>query len=113
MGEHTKHGKYSVDPEKIRQFIVPNDLINFSLKPYVSHKTPKIKEQELTVDSFFQVENTGEPLSPPKQVLERPSIRVPNIAKRVTEELLEKLTRKNRIVTKIAIKSKSTENNKS
>lgn len=108
MGEHTKHGKYLVDPEKIRQFIVPTDLMNSPLKPYVSHKTPKIKGEQLTVDSFFQVGNTEEPLSPPKQVLERPPIRVPNIVKRVTEELLEKLTRKNRIVSRISIESKTT-----
>lgn len=87
MGSHTKHGKYTIEPERVRQWIVP-DLTHCQLKPYVSHKTPKTEEKPLTPQSFL-ASRSGEAMAPPKEVLDRPPVRIPNIVKRMTEECMK------------------------
>ncbi|KAF9916061.1 hypothetical protein BX616_004716 [Lobosporangium transversale] len=40
MGRHTKRGRYVIEWEKVRSFVVP-DLTDFKLLPYVSRSTQK------------------------------------------------------------------------
>ncbi|KAJ1926524.1 60S ribosomal protein L27, mitochondrial, partial [Linderina macrospora] len=42
MGQHTKHGNYVVDLNKVRTYVVP-DLSSCELQAYVSHRSDKFK----------------------------------------------------------------------
>ena len=100
IGKFTMYGKFVVDPGRIRDWIVPSGLDNFPLKPYVSHLTKRVKETPLTVDAFLQdisMENnstSNEQTSAsiiPKEVLDRPPIRIPNIVKKITEVFMQEM----------------------
>ncbi|KAL8667099.1 MAG: hypothetical protein Q9202_001021 [Teloschistes flavicans] len=36
MGRHTKHGGYTIDYAKVRTYVVPKDLKDFKLTPFVT-----------------------------------------------------------------------------
>ncbi|KAH7342594.1 50S ribosomal protein-like protein YmL27, partial [Rhexocercosporidium sp. MPI-PUGE-AT-0058] len=41
MGSHTKHGGYVMDWNKVRTYVVPEDLNNFKLTPFVTNVMKK------------------------------------------------------------------------
>lgn len=43
IGRHTKHGKYVINWDKVRTFVVPETLEETTLKPYVSSNVPELK----------------------------------------------------------------------
>ncbi|KAJ2816673.1 60S ribosomal protein L27, mitochondrial [Coemansia sp. 'formosensis'] len=51
MGSHTKHGNYVVDLNKVRTYVVP-DLAGCELRPYVSHRSDKVKVDPCPVAAF-------------------------------------------------------------
>ncbi|KAL8863283.1 MAG: hypothetical protein Q9178_000658 [Gyalolechia marmorata] len=43
MGRHTKHGGYIVDYKKVRTYVVPKDLKDFKLTPFVTKTMEPLK----------------------------------------------------------------------
>ncbi|KAG0648719.1 hypothetical protein D0Z07_4649 [Hyphodiscus hymeniophilus] len=43
MGEHTKYGGYKIDWEKVRTYVVPKDLKDFKLTPFVTKRIRPMK----------------------------------------------------------------------
>ncbi|KAL8939976.1 MAG: hypothetical protein Q9211_002504 [Gyalolechia sp. 1 TL-2023] len=43
MGRHTKHGGYVLDYEKVRTYVVPKDLKDFKLTPFVTKNMEPLK----------------------------------------------------------------------
>ncbi|KAI0483659.1 mitochondrial ribosomal protein L27-domain-containing protein [Xylaria cf. heliscus] len=43
MGRHTRHGGYIIDWKKVRTYVVPSGLENFSLTPFVTTKIENIR----------------------------------------------------------------------
>ncbi|KAI2472913.1 mitochondrial ribosomal protein L27-domain-containing protein [Annulohypoxylon bovei var. microspora] len=43
MGRHTKHGGYVIDWTKVRTFVVPANLDNFKLTPFVTKMVHRTK----------------------------------------------------------------------
>ncbi|RFU31667.1 hypothetical protein B7463_g4676, partial [Scytalidium lignicola] len=43
MGDHTKHGGYVIDWAKVRTYVVPANLKDFKLTPFVTRKMKPIK----------------------------------------------------------------------
>ncbi len=92
-GRHTKHGDYIIEPERVRQWVVPTNLDTFSLKPYVSKQTREQGEEPLTTSSFIRDIPASEI---PGQVLERPPIRVPKMITRMTDTFIDSLQARGR-----------------
>lgn len=82
-GYKDEHGEFVEVPEQIPQLVVP-DLTGFTLKPYVSYRTPKIVQSEFTAEDLFnavyakkiiddwntkQLNEDGTPKSPSKEEL--------------------------------------------
>ncbi|KAF8866933.1 hypothetical protein BDZ45DRAFT_577785 [Acephala macrosclerotiorum] len=42
-GTHTKHGGYIIDWDKVRTYVVPKNLADFKLTPFVTRKMKPIK----------------------------------------------------------------------
>ncbi|KAL8679745.1 MAG: hypothetical protein Q9224_000284 [Gallowayella concinna] len=43
MGRHTKHGGYIIDYKKVRTYVVPKDLKDFKLTPFVTKTMEPLK----------------------------------------------------------------------
>ncbi|MCJ1372473.1 hypothetical protein MMC20_003698 [Loxospora ochrophaea] len=43
MGSHTKHGGYRIDWNKVRTYVVPQDLKDFKLTPFVTRNMEPLK----------------------------------------------------------------------
>ncbi|KAL8841630.1 MAG: hypothetical protein Q9170_000844 [Blastenia crenularia] len=43
MGRHTKHGGYQIHYQKVRTYVVPEDLKNFKLTPFVTKNMEPLK----------------------------------------------------------------------
>ncbi|KAI4276594.1 MAG: hypothetical protein LQ337_002377 [Flavoplaca oasis] len=43
MGRHTKHGGYIIDYRKVRTYVVPTDLKDFKLTPFVTKTMEPLK----------------------------------------------------------------------
>ncbi|KAL8759196.1 MAG: hypothetical protein Q9199_000954 [Rusavskia elegans] len=43
MGRHTKHGGYIIDYKKVRTYVVPTDLKDFKLTPFVTKTMEPLK----------------------------------------------------------------------
>ncbi|KAK0125579.1 hypothetical protein ONS95_000414 [Cadophora gregata] len=41
MGSHTKHGGYIIDWDRVRTYVVPEDLKDFKLTPFVTQNMQK------------------------------------------------------------------------
>ncbi|KAN0106557.1 50S ribosomal protein-like protein YmL27 [Hyaloscypha variabilis] len=42
-GRHTQHGGYVIEWEKVRTYVVPKDLKDFKLTPFVTRKIKPVK----------------------------------------------------------------------
>ncbi|KAI4104526.1 MAG: hypothetical protein LQ339_003829 [Xanthoria mediterranea] len=52
MGRHTKHGGYVIDYKKVRTYVVPADLKDFKLTPFVTKTMEPLK-------GFFEGDRKG------------------------------------------------------
>ncbi|KAI1079954.1 50S ribosomal protein YmL27 [Whalleya microplaca] len=43
MGRHTKYGGFVIDWSKVRTYVVPKDLAEFKLTPFVTNKVAKTR----------------------------------------------------------------------
>ncbi|KAK7204313.1 mitochondrial ribosomal protein L27-domain-containing protein [Myxozyma melibiosi] len=43
MGRHTKHGGYIIDYQKVRTYVVPDELVTTNLAPYLPNTLPPLK----------------------------------------------------------------------
>ncbi|KAL8723081.1 MAG: hypothetical protein Q9225_000552 [Loekoesia sp. 1 TL-2023] len=43
MGRHTKHGGYVIQNQKVRTYVVPKDLKDFKLTPFVTKNMEPLK----------------------------------------------------------------------
>jgi large subunit ribosomal protein L41 len=50
LGAHTNKGFFNINPELAPRFMVPENLDDFKLKPYVSRRTPVMR----TVREYMQ-----------------------------------------------------------
>eukprot|EP00182_Erythrolobus_australicus_P005116 CAMPEP_0185836058 /NCGR_PEP_ID=MMETSP1353-20130828/9017_1 /TAXON_ID=1077150 /ORGANISM="Erythrolobus australicus, Strain CCMP3124" /LENGTH=146 /DNA_ID=CAMNT_0028534799 /DNA_START=11 /DNA_END=451 /DNA_ORIENTATION=+ len=55
MGRHTSMGNFKLDPNLVPNYVVP-DITGFHLKPYVDHRTPKIKIAPPPIPKYIPLE---------------------------------------------------------
>ncbi|TPX38326.1 hypothetical protein SmJEL517_g00113 [Synchytrium microbalum] len=60
MGHFVKGGKYVIDEWRLRTFVVPENLGNFKLRPYISPSTPK----KTTIDTWTDTHSVLAYLTP-------------------------------------------------
>jgi large subunit ribosomal protein L41 len=56
LGAHTRNGFFNINTQMVPKFIVPTDLDNFHLKPYVSRRTPVMR----TVREYLEASRIGD-----------------------------------------------------